>query len=291
MHKYLTIIILLLCLNGIAQDRDIVNVNYSASKLSYENTTATTRLLEVKLRIPIYHNDSTTFITAINYKNLVLSSFPSQYTNNLQGISAQFVYNRILSDSRSIAVFAQAGIFSDFKDISGEDFRYGGGFNYNIKHSYRLTSGWGLFYARQFFGNQIVPFISINYQPNNRWSVTGQLPVKEKILYHFNDKTSAGVELSGEGNSYRLSASENQSNYVKVTQWAALAKFEYKFTRSWQLNAGMGSNVIQNYELFANGSTSSWTIITSPLGKKQQPLQQVKNRGFTAQIGISYIPF
>lgn len=288
--KYI-VLLLLLCKIAAAQEKDIACINYSASAITHNDTTAHAGLLDMKLRLPVYDNGKYTIITALNYKNLSVDGFPEHYGTGLQALSNQAIFRIKFSETRSLALIAQVGLFSDFKAVSGDDFRYGLGFNYSIRHSERLTTGWGLFYARQFFGNQIVPFISFDYQPGKRWTISGQFPVKEKVLYLISKTVSVGLEIAGDNNSYRLSEGQSQGNYVKVTQWAALGKFEYAFAKSWRLNAGIGSNFVQNYALFPDSSSTSWTIITAPLGKKPQPLEQVKSKGFAAQIGISYSPF
>lgn len=271
-----------------AQDRDLITINYSISKLKYNDTTADSRLLDLKFRIPVYHKESHTFLASLNYKYLALDHFPASYSDNLQVTSVQFLYNKKLSATKNISVFGQFGLFSDFKDLNGKDYRYGFGINYNIKHNTNLSMGWGILYARQFFGSQIVPFINIDYQISKKWKLSGQLPVKEKLLYQINPKISAGIELNGQGSSYRLSENANQNNYVKIIQWDLLSKFEYQFAKSWQLNLGIGSNLTERYQLYEDSTHSPLTIITIPLGRKAEPLQEIKSKGFTAQLGVSY---
>lgn len=76
---------------------------------------------------------------------------------------------------------------------------------FRFQHSAHFATGWGLGYGHQFFGHQIVPFIEIDYRSmGSRWSVTGQFPIKPKILYRVSARFSAGLELSGEAASFRL---------------------------------------------------------------------------------------
>ncbi|KAA8482445.1 hypothetical protein F1649_12100 [Arcticibacter tournemirensis] len=46
-----------------------------------------------------------------------------------------------------------------------------------------LFIGFGLAYSRQFFGNQIIPFIDFDWRPDRWWHVYGQFPVKPRIEY------------------------------------------------------------------------------------------------------------
>ena len=225
------------------------------------------------------------------YKNINLHGFPANYTSKLHGIALQCAWLYKNTYRSSLTFFAQAGLFSDMNDISGKDFRLSGGFRYRFKHSDKLSTGWGLAYARQFFGHQIIPFIDVDYKPNKNFSISGQFPVKPKILYHFNKKLSAGLELSAEAASYRLSAEENNNQFIQINQWTGFAKLEYQFAKAWQLSFGIGRNFKQSYKLYNDASGTPWTIITIPVGAKPEPTQELDNGGVNVRLGVSFNPF
>lgn len=287
----LAMLLLSVCRHAIAQERDLVSVNYAISRLEYNDTLANARQLDLKLRIPVYQKHKSTIGVTIGYKNVNLNHFPDNYSTALHGIIFQGAWLYKVTARRSLTLFAQAGLYSDMEDISGKDFRYSAGFRYRFKHSDKLSTGWGLACSRQFFGNQVVPFIDIDYQPNEKWSITGQFPVKPKILYHFSKKLSAGIELNGEATSYRLSATDRNNQFIQINQWTGLAKLEYQFAKAWQLNLGAGRNFKQNYKLYNDASTTPWTIITFPIGDKPDPVRKIENGGWNVQVGISFNPF
>lgn len=291
MKQYIVSIIMLVALNSFAQDRDLASIHYSISKLKYNDTVAHAKQLDIKFRLPLYQKSNNTFLATIGYKNVGLNNFPESYTQNLHGITLQTIWLHKLSNKKSIAIFAQAGLFTDMTDISANDFRYAAGFRYRYKHSDKLTTGWGLAYSRQFFGNQVVPFIDVDYKPNDQWGITGQFPIKPKILYHFNKKLSAGIELNGEAASYRLSATKKNNQFIQINQWTGLGKLEYQFAKAWQFNFGIGRNFKQAYKLYNDASTTPWTIITIPLGEKPEPVQKTDSKGLNVQLGISFNPF
>ncbi|MPT31188.1 MAG: hypothetical protein E2600_05895, partial [Chryseobacterium sp.] len=184
-HKYLLLTTFLLFSNSLlAQDRDLLNVNYAVSTLKYNDTVANANLFDIKLKLPVFQKKQHTIAGIVGYKNLSLQNFPADYTGNLHGLTLQGAWIYKLSDRKSLTFFAQTGLFSDLQDVSGKDFRYTAGLRYRVKHSEKLRTGWGLAYSRQFFGNQIIPFIDVDYKPNDKWSITGQFPIKPKVLYH-----------------------------------------------------------------------------------------------------------
>lgn len=283
--------LLLLACRSIAQDRDPATINYSISKLKYNDTSANARQLDVKLKLPLYQKKNNIFVATIGYKNVSLNNFPGSYTQNLHGITLHTAWLHKFNNKKSLTLFAQAGLFTDMKDVDGKDFRYSAGFRYRYRHSDKLTTGWGIAYSRQFFGNQVVPFIDVDYRPNDKWSITGQIPIKPKVLYHFNKKISAGIEINGEAASYRLSAAEKNNQFMQINQWTGLAKLEYQFAEAWQLNLGIGRNFKQSYKLYNDASTTPWTLITIPIGDRPEPIQKIDSKGLNIQGGISFNPF
>lgn len=270
-----------------SQDRDLATVNYTLSKLTYNDTAANAKQLDVKFRLPVYQKNKNTFGSTLGYKYISLNHFPESYTQNLHGITLQGAWIHKLGSRQTVSLFAQAGLFSDMHDISAKDFRYTAGFRYRHKHSDKLTTGLGLAWSRQFFGNQVIPFLDVDYKPNEKWSISGQFPIKPKILYHFNKKLSVGTEVNGEAASYRLSATEKNNQFIQINQWTGLAKLEYQFAKVWQLNFGIGGNFKQSYKLYDNASATSWTIITLPIGSKPEPVKKIDSKGLKAVLGIS----
>jgi hypothetical protein len=290
-YALLVVLLLSVCRHATAQERDLASINYTVSRLRYHDTAANARQSDVKLRMPLYQKSKSFLGATLGYKNVSLDGFPDSYTRMLHGIILQGMWVYKMTARRSLTFFAQAGLFSDMEDINGEDFRYSAGFRYRLKHTYKLSTGWGLAYSRQFFGNQVVPFIDVDYRPNEKWIITGQFPIKPKILYKINKRMSTGLELNGEAASYRLSAAERDNQFIQINQWTALAKLEYQFAKAWQLNLGIGKNFKQSYKRYNDAATTPWTIITFPIGDKPDPIQKIESGGLNIQLGISFSAF
>jgi hypothetical protein len=273
-----------------AQDKEAISVSYNTNKFNYNDTSATIQQTDVKLRLPLYQKNAVVIATGVGYKNLTLTHFPENYSSPLHGFTLQGIFLYKISQEKKLLFFAQTGLFSDLKDIDYHDFRYSVGVRFRVKHSDKFSSGWGLAYARQFFGNQIVPFIDIDFTPHEKWRIVGQFPVKPKILYYFKKNFSAGLELSGEASSYRLSESLRQNQYIQYNQWASSLKLEYGFAKFWQLAVGAGFNLKQTAKLFNETTSATWTLITIPIGNKNEPVRKIESRGLYFQMGVSFIP-
>lgn len=282
--KYPLFVLLLLAGTARAQELNLAGVTYEYNRLQQNDTTAHVQQISAYARFPL----SKQFGGSVAYRYLHVGGLTLSWDPRFQGISLQLAWKLQLTAKQVITIFSQAGVFSDMEDVTGKDWRYGLGMRYQYEHGEKLTTGWGLMYNRQFFGNQLIPFIDVRYAPNDRWAISGQFPVKPKVLYHVNGRFSLGLEISAEAASYRLSA-EKQHRYLKSTQWAGLGRMEWQFTRFLQLNVAMGSSFVNRYQVFEDAGAAHWTIITVPVGKRPEPVFDVKGKGLTATVGVALV--
>lgn len=285
------LLFLLLTVNVYSQDKDFATIKYGISTLRYNDTSAFAQNAEAKSRFLVTGRNRWIFIGSLAYKSLSFNHFPQAFENCIHGFTLQGISLYKVRSKSSIAFLGQAGLFSDLKDVSKKDFRFSFGIRYRVKYSEKLSLGLGIGYSRQFFGHQIAPFIDLDYKPNNKWSITGQFPIKPKVLYHFSKKLGVGIEISGDASSYRLSATKNDNQFIQVNQWAGLLKLEYRFANSLQLNIGVGRNFRQSFKLYNDKIPSSWTIITFQTSEKEAPVYQIEDKGYIIQLGISFNPF
>ena len=270
-----------------AQDNNLFQSQYQLTRFRRHDTTARIHQWETRFRIPLLQRDSNKLFTAVSYRYINWQQLPSSFGSSAHGIMWQLGWLHQLSHNKSLLVFVQSGLFSDMKDISGKDYRLGLGVRYHVKHSPTLSTGWGITYARQFFGNQIVPFIDVDYRPNRHWQVSGPFPMKPKIKYHVNNRLAAGIQVSGEASSYRLSVATGH-RFVQINQWTSLAVLEYRLGKHWQVQAGAGMPLKQHLRLYNDANTTPWTLITIPLGKKVAPVYDISSRGLALQAGIAW---
>lgn len=289
--KFYALLFLLTPLLVTAQERELLTIQQSRSKLSYNDTAASTQLFDLRVRLPLWNNKKNTLMATVGYKQMGLNDFPELFTKKLFGTTAQVAWLHKMSAKNSLAVMAQIGLFSDMKDVSSKDIRYTLALRYRIKHHERVSTGWGFAYSRQFFGHQIVPFIDIDYQPNNKWTISGQFPVRPRIQYHLDKRLSLGIEVAGEASSYRLSATQKNNQFIQTQQWTGLFLAEYKLSQSWQIHFGVGKNMKQSYRVYNDTQATPWTIITIPVGKREEPIRRIDDKGFNMQLGISFNPF
>lgn len=289
--KKIALLFLWLPLFVVAQEREMLTVQQHHTKLRYNDTSTSIQSFDLKLRLPLWSRDKHTLIATVGYRQLRLNQFPDLFAKQLYGTTVQMAWLYKVSAKKSLALMAQMGLFSDMKNVSAKDTRYTIALRYRIKHGQHLSTGWGLAYSRQFFGHQLIPFLDLDYHPNDRWTITGQFPVRPKILYHVNKRFSAGMEIAGDASSYRLSATETNNRFIQVQQWTGLLLMEHKMGKAWNFRIGIGRNLKQSYRLYNDTNDAPWTIITIPVGKREEPIRRLDDKGLNIQLGISFNPF
>lgn len=271
-----------------AQDREVAGVSLSYAPLKYNDTLASVQQLEARFRFPLFAGIKSQLIGTVSYRRTTFNDFDSFTDRSLQGISSQLAWLRRTGARTEMLLFAQAGLFSDFADISAKDLRLSAGFRYRVRQSPSVKYGFGLAYSRQFFGNQIIPFIDFDWRPDNRWHVYGQFPVKPRIEYSLTNNWTLGTGLLGEASSYRLSAKDHQNQFVKNAQWGLNMYTEKAVYKSLTLHVGTGCYLKRTFRKYNDSDHSPWTVITVPLGTKPDPVMKADSRSWFVEFAVSY---
>ncbi len=120
-----------------------------------------------------------------------------QVPNTLQGVSLVFGNRWKFADRWALAVSARPGLYSDFEDISGDDFSVPVTvlFSYDLNPKLQLLFGAGFQSGRDI---PVIPAIGALWRPDDKWTVSIILP-RPGVTYAFDDKLSlfAGGELTG----------------------------------------------------------------------------------------------
>lgn len=115
------------------------------------------------------------------------------------------------------------------------------------KQSDRLTWKAGLYFNQEFFNNQWIPFLGIDYHFNNRLMVTCLLPRYLLLDYTFTPSIHGGLWFRGLDESYR-SKSDNVSDYYRVTEGYLRAYLDYYIPKTkLVVTAGIGHTLQRKY--------------------------------------------
>lgn len=294
MHRSKLILLILIISPFIssAQHKEAGHLDYWYVPVKYKDTGANVRMVDLNVGLPIYRKPAASLLANVELKTVQFSNFPLQNIPTLYSVSFQAAYVRKINQNLSLALFGQLGVFSDFKDLSAEDVRGTIGFQYRIKHSETFKSGLGIAYSNQFFGNELLPYINIDYNPGPDWRIYGQVPSNVKAEYKLSKKDFIGFGVRGLTNSYRLSKTEYNSSFVQTVEWHGKLFWERFIYRNWSVNLNAGYTFSQTFRLYDDidgAMLNSWTILTIPVGKKRpEPKQEIKRNGMIYQVGVAY---
>ena len=169
---------------------------------------------------PAKISEKSIWYTSLNYFYFHVSDneeMPKDIANpiNLHGIVLRTGLVQKFSEGRALQIFFSPRLMSDFHNINGTHFQYGGMLLYEKLFSDKLKMGFGAMYNQEFFGPYLVPLINLDWQINDHWSITGLIPVYAKIKYKVSDRLNVGISHFGLTTTYRLGEVDYIEDYIE----------------------------------------------------------------------------
>lgn len=267
---------------------DLFGMSYGSDKIKSDSAKGKIKDIDAFLNFPIYRDEKRTAGGRLQFRSRSISGLDPELSKDLYSADVFVFWQLKIKQKYKLYLFAQVGAYSDFKDISEEDFRYSFGARYTIQHNDKLKTGWGISYNRQFYGHQLNPFISVDYQITPKLQLAGLLPIRPKLIYTINDQLSWTNEIVAGAGSYRLSANEESSRFIRINNWYGMSSLEYKLTGHHKFSMGIGYDFINNLKLYENTSDNNWSIFTFDFRRKSEPIQEIRSRGLRFNIGYSF---
>jgi len=193
---------------------------YIADENSNFKGDATERGAMVNLVVPIVLNEKQIWYNSVNYMQWNVSNnetMPADIANPIQihGLILRTGFIQKFENGNSIQAIFIPRLMSDFKNINGKHFQFGGTFIYEKIYNENLKIGYGALYNQETFGVNIVPLVNLEWKMSERWSMSGLLPIYSKIKYKVNDKLNLGIHHFGLVTSYRLGEEAYQNDYIE----------------------------------------------------------------------------
>jgi len=227
-------------------------------------------------------------LAGVSYSGLTLSGMEQSFNEKeFYAISVPITFQKSFSQKYALLVSAIPTLSSDLKDVSGEDMLYSGFAMLKIRTSKNFSYSVGAGYSRQFFGSILIPVIGIDWQISEKLSLSGTLPVSEKLKYQLSDKSIIGFssDFGIGGGSYRLSK-KTGSNYLQVQQYKNTLFYNYQLAKNFSVQISGGYNFVQKLDLYNKDQKVNWAPFNDL--NKRVPLTELKKTGFTVESGISY---
>lgn len=285
------ILLLVLPLSVVAQDKDLIKLSYRYTKISHTDTAKSFKTLDAYLTLPISNNDHQQVAASFGYRQVSINGFVANYPGLLYATTVRLGYQTRLDNRHQLRLFGQLGAYTDFQSFSSDVLRWTIGSEYIIRKQNDDKFGLGVAYSKQFYGHQILLLIELDKQFDDRWSIGGIFPVNPRLEYRLNNRSKMGIELNIEVNTFRFSSAVNKDQYLKTTQSTIALAYRYNVFRHWSIDVKAGISPKQEFGIYDQNAKSTWALLTIPLGDKPQAVQRFHNSAFSGQISLAYSIF
>ena len=112
--------------------------------------------------------------------------------------------------------------------------------------SSKLSLKGGVYYNKEFFGNNFLPLLGCDWKANDRLNIFGLLPNNLFVDYKISNKFHSGFIYKGITSSFRLKES-NDYDYVLPEEGQLKLFVDYYITKNIVLNFEGGHTVARNY--------------------------------------------
>jgi hypothetical protein len=267
--------------------------NYNYSPFSIKGKDMNIQQVSGALTLPVYSKMQDGkldfFLAGVGYSGLFFSGIGSEFGgSNFHSFSVPLTFQKAFSPKYALVASFIPTLSSDMKDVSSEDMLYSGAVMLRVRSSDKFTYSVGVVYSRQFFGSIILPIFGMNWNITDKLSISGTLPVSEKINYRLSAKSAIGIsnDFGIGGGSYRLSK-KTGSDYLQVQQFKSSLYYQYMLSKGLSITASAGYNVVQKLDLYSKDQKVNWVPFNDQ-NKRGAPLAELSKTGIAIQTGINY---
>jgi hypothetical protein len=242
---------------------------------------------------PVKLSEKSIWYNSLNYFYFHVSDneeMPKDIANpiNLHGIILRTGLVQKFSDDKSLQVFFSPRLMSDFHNIDGTHFQYGGMVVYEKLFSDKLKMGFGAMYNQEFFGPYLVPLINLNWLISDRWSITGLIPVYAKIKYKINERLNVGLSHFGLTTTYRLGDNNYNGDYLERKSIDETLFARYRLVGNIYIEGRFGYALGRSYAQYEADQKVDFSLPLISFGDDRVQKNVSFHDGFIASLRLVY---
>lgn len=174
----------------------------------------------IGLVAPIKMSENTYWYNSVNYFYWRVNNdiqMPESILNpmKLHGFILQTGIYHKFNERHGIQLLFAPRLMSDLKNVSGSHFQFGGTAMWEVKYRDELTMSYGAMFNQELYGPYIVPVVNLDWQINDRWNISGLLPIYSKISYKASPSFSFGLNHFGLGSTFKLGDPQYNGDYIE----------------------------------------------------------------------------
>lgn len=270
---------------------DIFRIGYGQTlNNNFEGVDSSTNVtsFEVGFTYPMVLNENHALITGADFSLNTLQLFPDVEYTTLYSTNLKLGMASTWSDKWSSTIVLLPKIASDYKNISSDDFYFGGFALLKLKKNENFKYRFGVYASQEAFGLFITPIIGWYYlSPNKRFEMDMSLPISADVSYKFGT-TKVGIDYFGIGRSYNVHYENTPTLYADLSslEFAGYLQFN-AFDESVLLRAKVGYSS-NNYEMYPEDDDMALGISAFSFGDDRTQLNPRINGGVFLKFEAIY---
>jgi hypothetical protein len=179
---------------------------------------------------------------------------------NIHGIILRTGIVQNFNGGGELRLLAAPRLMSDFKNLDGNSFQWGGLVSYQNDLNTRLNLGFGAMFNHELFGPYLVPLLLLDWQVSERWYLEGMIPVTFKAHYRVTEGLDVGFNHFGLITSYYLGEESYAGDYME-RQSIDLSLFaRQRIHKNFFLEGMVGRTFGRGYRQYAGDQTVRFAL-------------------------------
>jgi hypothetical protein len=203
-------------LQGLWGSRSDLKDTSDGSMMQYE--------LGVLAQYPVYRSDETRFTAGVRFRwnefdfdGVAPLGFS---TLDLYRLQIPLNYWHAFGEQWKLWVGAEPGFFTDFKEISGDDFAASA----MIVAAYEWRPQWslsfGAYYSRDLGEDKVLPVIGVIWRPNPHWNLSATFP-RFRVAYAPDEQWNFDITVRPGGSGWNIQAADGRDLNFEYKSWRA----------------------------------------------------------------------
>ena len=275
-----------------AQDYvDVLNIGYSYTfDAKFEGTDESTDVkgFDAGLTFPIVINENYALITGGDFSTHTLQLAPEFHHTTLNSTLLKIGLATTHSEKWSSTVVFLPKMASDYKNISSDDFYFGGYLVAKLKKRENLIYRFGAYGSTEAFGFFATPVLGVYYKsPNQRFEIDASLPIVADVNYDLGLVT-VGFDYFGIGRSFNISQDEFSQYYVEQSPLEFASYVQYGLLKNSILLRAKIGYTSNKHEVYEQGDQLDFRLSAFNFGDDRTQLNPDINGGVFLKFEAIY---
>lgn len=176
----------------------------------------------VQMQYPLFRTENSRFTTGVRFRwnqfDFDGSSPFGTGTLDLYRLQVPVNYWHSFGDQWKLWASVDPGLFSDFKEISGDDFAVSALAVASYEWRPEWSLSFGAYYSRDLGEDKVLPVFGVIWRPNPHWNVSATFP-RFRVAYAPDEKWNFDLSLRPGGSGWNIRTASGQDRTLEYESW------------------------------------------------------------------------